>query len=131
MVTTILNCRVKQALKYLAVVTLLLISIFYLKSLGDTSLEHTDVWHRKISEISGADVVGDTKSKKVHRPNDLVSFDNGGYKNSQNLVEKLRPKLVTRDPSDKDAHPGEPIWNDLVSQHFINPTFYVRPYCIC
>ena len=115
MVTKILNCRVKHALKYLAVVTLLLVSIYYLRSFRDTNLEH--VWHRKISESH--DVIDDvTNLKNVHRPNDLVSSDSGGYKNSQNLVEKLRPKLVTRDPSDKDAHPGEPIWNDLVSIFF-------------
>ena len=111
--TTILNCRVRQALKYLAVVTCLLISILYLWSFGDTSIEHKDVWHRKSDDV----IVADKNSKDVHRPNDLVSsFHSGGYKNGQNLVEKLRPKLVTRDPNDKQPHhPGEPIWNDLVS----------------
>jgi hypothetical protein len=106
MVTTLLNCRVKCALKYLSFVLLLLVSFYYWHKSADSSsslkIAYSSSGH-KSAESSSLD------HKSVSRPNDLFRQD-GGYKNSKSLVEKLRPKLVTSNPLD---HPDQPVWNDL------------------
>ena len=94
MVTTLLNLRVKCALKYSAFVILFLISFYYLRSVsytvGNPVIHIGNVWHKSVGDSDNTDI--------------------NGYKNSQKLVEKLRPKLVTSNTSD---HHGEPVWNEL------------------
>jgi hypothetical protein len=87
MVTTLLNLRVKCVLKYSAFVIFFLVSFYYLRSISHSfsPVSKNSHWHKDVDSLS----------------------DSNGYKNSQNLVEKLRPKLVTSNTSD---HHGEPIW---------------------
>ena len=88
MVTTLLNLRVKCVLKYSAFVILFLVLFYYLRSLGHSySPVDKSEWLKGVA-------VGSSNN----------------YHNSQNLVEKLRPKLVTSNSSD---HHGEPVWNEL------------------
>ena len=99
MVTTLLNCRVKCALKYLSFVIFVLLSFYYLRSVNNVS-----VWQKSADSSSSL-----PEKQFPSRPNDLFRQDSG-YKNSKSLVEKLRPKLVTSNPLD---HPDQPVWNDL------------------
>jgi hypothetical protein len=98
MVTTLLNCRVKCALKYLAVVIFFLLSIFYLRSVSESG-SSTPV-HKFLPAAN---------IKSNQRPNDLFEGSGNVYKNSKSLVEKLRPKLVTRPPGEENPQ-GAPIW---------------------
>ena len=98
MVTTLLNCRVKCALKYLAVVIFFPLSVFYLRSVSESS--STDIGHKFLPA---------TNIKSIQRPNDLFDGSGNVYINSKSLVEKLRPKLITRPPGE-DNPPGAPIW---------------------
>lgn len=96
--TTLLNCRVKCALKYLAVVIFFLLSVFYLRSVSESS-----------SSATGHNFLPASNIKSIRRPNDLFEGSGNVYKNSKSLVEKLRPKLITRPPGEENP-PGAPIW---------------------
>ena len=91
MVTTLLNLRIKCVLKYSAFVILFLVIFYYLKPLSHSysPVDRSEWYKAAVAGIGGS---------------------NNGYHNSQNLVEKLRPKLVTSNSSD---HHGEPVWNEL------------------